>query len=70
MQSIDPLIDAVANFISERSTEQGTIYFSKIDLKYAYSQTPLDPHLQKHCNFNMLGGKQPVLIDSQLVSTA
>ena len=57
MQSIDPLIDAVANYISERSTEQGTLYFSKIDLKYAYSQIPLDPQLQKHCNFNILGGK-------------
>ena len=53
MQSFDHLIDAVANYISERSTEQGTFYFSK----YAYSQIPLDPHLQKHCNFNILGGK-------------
>ena len=57
MQSIDHLIDAVANYVSERSTEQGTFYFSKIDLKYAYSQIPLDPQLQKHCNFNILGGK-------------
>ena len=57
MQSIDHLIDAVANYVSERSTEQGTFYFSKIDLKHAYSQIPLDPHLQKHCNFNILGGK-------------
>ena len=57
MQSIDHLIDAVANYVSERSTEQGTFYFSKIDLKHAYSQIPLDPQLQKHCNFNILGGK-------------
>ena len=57
MQSIDHLIDAVANYVSERSTEQGTFYFSKIDLKYAYSQIPLDPQLQKHCKFNILGGK-------------
>ena len=57
MQSIDHLIDAVANYISERSTEQGTLYVSKIDLKYAYSQIPSDPQLQKHCNFNILGGK-------------
>ena len=46
MQSIDHLIDAVANYVSERSTEQGTFYFSKTDLKYAYSQIPLDPQLQ------------------------
>ena len=53
MQSIDHLIDAVANYVSERST----VYFSKIDLKFAYSQISLDPQLQKHCNFNILGGK-------------
>ena len=57
MQSTDHLIDAVANYVSERSTEQATFYFSKIDLKYAYSQIPLDPQLQKHCNFNIVGGK-------------
>ena len=57
LQSIDNLIDAAANYISEWSTEQGTLYFSKIDLKYVYSQIPLDTQLQKHCNFNILGGK-------------
>ena len=57
MQSIDHLIDAVANFVSERSTESGKFYLSKIDLKYAYSQIPFDPQLQKHRNFNILGGK-------------
>ena len=57
MQSIDQLIDAVATHISERSTQNGTFYFSKIDLKYACSQIPLDPQLQKHCNSNILGGK-------------
>ena len=57
MPSIDHLIDAVLNYVSERSTEQATFYLSKIDLKYAYSQIPLDPQLQKHCNFNILGGK-------------
>ena len=43
MQSIDHLIDAVATYISERSNHNGTFYFSKIDLKYAYSQISLDP---------------------------
>ena len=42
MQSIDHLIDAVATYISESKTQNGTIYFSKIDLKYAYSQILLD----------------------------
>ena len=57
MQSIDHLIDEEANFISERKQNQGQFYFSKIDLKYAYSQIPLDPNIQKHCNFSLLGGK-------------
>ena len=57
MQIIDHPIDAVANYISERSTEQETLYISKKHLKYAYSQIPLDPQLQKHCTFNIIGGK-------------
>ena len=39
MQSIDHLIDAVADYVSERSTEHGIFYFSKIDLKNAHSHT-------------------------------
>ena len=58
MQSIDHLIDEVANYIFERKQNPGQFYFSKIDLKYAYSQIPLDPNIQKHCNFSLLGGKQ------------
>ena len=57
MQRIDHIIDAVANYISKRSTDCGTFYFSKIELKYAYSQIQLDTQLQKHCNFNILGAK-------------
>ena len=57
MLSLDHLVDAVATYISHRSNQKGTFYFPKLDLKYAYSQIPLDPELQKHCNFNILGGK-------------
>ena len=31
-------------------------WFSSIDLKYAYSQLPLDKETSNHCNFNMVGG--------------
>ena len=57
MQSIDHLIDSVAVYISERRNLPGKYLFSKIDLKYAYSQIPLDENIQKHCNFNILGGR-------------
>ena len=57
MQSIDHLIDAAAKYISERGNKNGTFYFSKIDLKYAYSQIPFDTQLEKHCNFHIPGVK-------------
>ena len=57
MQSIDNLMDSVAKYISDNKNEQGNFFFSKIDLKYAYSQIPLHPEIRKHCNFNILGGK-------------
>ena len=57
MQSINHLMDSVAVYISERKNKQGKYFFSKIDLKYVYSQIPLDENIKKHCNFNILGGK-------------
>ena len=32
-------------------------WFSKKDLKYAYSQIPLDESIAKHCNFSILRGR-------------
>ena len=57
MQSIDHLVDAVALYITQREKSPGTFWFSKIDLKYAYSQIPLDTTISKHCNFSILGGR-------------
>ena len=51
MQSIDHLMDLVAVFISERKNNPGQYFFSKIDLKYAYSEMLLDENIKKHCNF-------------------
>ena len=55
-QSIDHLMDKICMKISELKTQERKLYFSKIDLKYAYSQLPLQPDTQKHCNFNIPGG--------------
>ena len=57
MQSIHHLIGSVAIYISERKNLPGKYFFSKIDLNYADSQIPLDEKTQKHCNFNILGGR-------------
>ena len=56
MQSIVHLMDKSAIKLSELKAKEGTQYFSKIDLKYAYSKLPLHPDTQRHCNFNVLGG--------------
>ena len=57
MQSIDNLTDSVARYNSDNKNKTGNFLFSKIDLKYAYSQIPLHLEIRKRCNFNILGGK-------------
>ena len=57
MQSIDQLVDVVAVYITQKKGSSGRIWFSKIDLKYAYRQIPLDNSIAKHCNFSILGGR-------------
>ena len=55
MQSIDHLIDKIGIKIWDLKRQEGKLYFSKIDQKYAYSQLLLHPDTQKHCNFNIIG---------------
>ena len=57
MQSIDHLVDAFALHISQRHNSPGIFWFSEIDLKFVYSQIPLDVTIAKHCNFSILGGR-------------
>ena len=56
MQNIDCLMDNIAQSISE-SSHEGEVLFSTIDLRYAYSQLPLDEATAKQCNFNIVGGQ-------------
>ena len=57
MQSIDHLTDSLAMQIASNKNKEGPWWFSKINLKYAYSQIPLDNSIAEYCNFNILGGK-------------
>ena len=57
MQSINHLTNSLAMQIASNKNKEGPWWFSKIDLKYAYSQIPLDNSIAEHCNFNILGGK-------------
>ena len=35
----------------------GNVWFTSVDLKYAFGQVLLNPSLAKHCNFAIVGGK-------------
>ena len=52
MPNIDSLIGSISQHIND-SNQGENVYFSKIDLKYAYSQLNLHPDTARHCNFNI-----------------
>ena len=57
MPNIETLMDSISQRISDFKTELADkIYFSTINLKYAYSQLNLQPETAKHCNFNIVSG--------------
>ena len=55
MPNIDSLIDSISQHIND-SNQSDNVYFSTIDLKYAYSQLQLHPDTSRHCNFNIICG--------------
>ena len=55
MPNIEELMDTVRQMISER--KPGDVYFSTMDLTYAYGQLPLSPETSVQCNFSLVGGK-------------
>ena len=55
MPNVDEFIDGVSQIITEG--KEGTLYFTVLDLKYAYSQLKLAADAAKHCNFNIVVGK-------------
>ena len=55
MPNIDSLIDSISQHIND-SNHGDNVYFSTIDLKYAYSQLNLHPDTARHCNFNIICG--------------
>ena len=57
MPNIDVLLDNIAQSAQEGTNKPGTTYFSTIDLRYAYSQLPLDEPTRTQCNFSIIGGK-------------
>ena len=54
MPNIDLLLNNIAQEVKSDKTKQ--TLFSKLDLRYAYSQIPLDQRTREHCNFSLTGG--------------
>ena len=55
MPIVDDLMDSIGQLISAKPDEE--IWFTSLDLNYAYSQLPLSEATMKHCNFSIVGGK-------------
>ena len=55
MPNIKELMDTVGQTISDR--KPGDVYFSTMDLTYAYGQLQLSPKTSVQCNFSLVGGK-------------
>ena len=55
MPNIEELVDTMGQFISEK--KQGEVYFTTMDLTYAYGQLPLSEETSVQCNFSLVGGR-------------
>ena len=55
MPNLDDLLNTFAETITTQKGEK--VWFTSVDLKYAFGQVFLNPELAKHCNFAITGGK-------------
>ena len=60
MPKIDMLIDKISQHLTNTQNGQQA-YFTKLDLKYAYSQLKLHHDTAKHCNFNIICGESTAI---------
>ena len=56
MPNLLELLDSAAQIIT--SDKLGDVWFTSLDLKYAFSQIPLSNEVSRHCNFNIVCGEQ------------
>ena len=56
MPNLLELLDSAAQIIT--SDTPGDVWFTSLDLKYAFSQIPLSEEISRHCNFNIVCGEQ------------
>ena len=54
MPILENLMDTIAGKIDGKEEE---VWYSSVDMIYAYGQVPLDESTAKHCNFHIISGK-------------
>ena len=54
MSNLENLMDMIAEKIDGK---EGEVWYSSVDMEYAYGQVPLDESTAKNCNFRIIGGK-------------
>ena len=52
--NLDKLIDMITEKLDEKD---GELWFSSVDMTYAYGQIPLQELAKRHCNFQIVGRK-------------
>ena len=55
MPNIDELLDNISQIITSHPSKTITVWFSILDLRYAYGQIPLSPETSPQCNFSIVG---------------
>ena len=55
MPNVDELLDGVSQIVNAKTSV--TLYFTKLNLKYSYSQIKLTAETAKQCSFNIVGGQ-------------
>ena len=55
LPNVDEVLDGVSQIVTANTV--GELYFTVLDLKYAYSQLKLTAETSKQCNFNIVGGQ-------------
>ena len=56
MPNLLELLDSAAQIITSDKIDD--VWFTSLDLKYAFSQIPLSDEVSRHCNFNIVCGEQ------------
>ena len=54
MPNLDNSIDMIAEKLDKK---EGEVWYSSVEMTYAYGQIPLDEFTKKHCNFQIVEGK-------------